>query len=146
MLLKKKNACCILLDVAKAFDTVNHDILMRKLENCGIRRIPLEWFNSYLNERKQLVKINEVKSATLTIKCGVPQGSVLGPLLFLIYIYDIHRVSKLLKFHLFADDTSLLFPHREEHVIEEIVNQDLKQVNNWLSANKLSLNVKKMKK
>ena len=139
----KKIACCILLDFAKAFDTVNHNILLRELENFGIRGIPLDWFKSYLNERKQIVKINNVKSATLTIKCGVPQGSVLGPLLFLIYINDIHRVSELLNFHLFADDTSLLFSHREEQVIEGIVNQELKQVNNWLIANKLSLNVSK---
>ena len=139
----KKIACCILLDFAKAFDTVNHNILLRELEHFGIRGIPLDWFKSYLKEGKQIVKINNVKSATLTIKCEVLQGSVLGPLLFLIYINDIHRVSELLNFHLFADDTSLLFSHREEQVIEGIVNQELKQVNNWLSANKQSLNVSK---
>ena len=138
----KKIVCCILLDFAKAFDTVNHNILLKKLENFGIRGISLEWFKSYLNERKQLVKINNVKSSTPTIKCGVLQGSVLGPLLFLIYINDIQRVSELLNFHLFADDTSL-FSHREGQFIESIVNQELKQVNNWLSANKLSLNVSK---
>ena len=84
-----------------------------------------------------------ISSQPLTIKCGVSHGSVLVPVLFLLYIYlnDIHRVSNLLKFHLFTDDTSLLFPHKEEHVIEEIVKQEHKQVNNWISENKISLNV-----
>ena len=128
----------------QAFDTINHKILLGKLENLGIRGTPLNWFASYLVDRKQVVKINDVKSSTLTIKCGVPQGSVLGPLLFLICKNDLHRIPSLLKFHLFADDTSLVFSHKDEKVIENTVNGELKQVANWLSANKLSLNVSEL--
>ena len=102
-----ENACCVFLDFAKAFDTVNHDILLRKLENYGIRGLALNWFNSYLKNRMQLVNINGIHSNRLEIKCGVPQDSVLGPLLFLIYINDIYMTSTVLKFHLFADDTSI---------------------------------------
>ena len=139
----KKIACCIFLDFAKAFDTVSHKILLRKLENLGIRGTPLNWFASYSDDRKLVVKINDVKSSALTIKCGVPQGSVLGPFFFLIYINDLHRISSILNFHLFADDTSLVFSHKDEKVIENTVNEELKLVANWLSANKSSLNVSK---
>lgn len=139
----KEKSCSIFLDFAKAFDTVNHDILIKKLEYYGIRGIYLNWFKSYLETRKQCVQVGQDKSDSLIIKCGVPQGSVLGPLLFLLYINDISSSSNILKFHLFADDTSIFYSHKETRTLEKNINDELKNVSNWLIANKLSLNVKK---
>ena len=105
---KHKKACAIFLDFAKAFDIVNHDILLRKLEHYGIRGELLDWFKSYLGNRKQCVNINDNSSKCSGLTCGVLQGSVLGPLLFLIYINDIYTSAPKVSFHLFADDTFIL--------------------------------------
>ena len=101
--------CGILIDLQKAFDTVNHNILLSKLEHYGIRGTALNWFQSYLSERKQFVLVNGHSSPTCDIICGVAQGTVLGPLLFLININDLPNSSKLLSFFLFADDTNIYF-------------------------------------
>ena len=133
----------VFLDLAKAFDTVNHEILLRKLDHYGIRGIVHDWFKNYLINRQQIVKYKLVKSDSMTIKCGVPQGSVLGPLLFLIYMNDISKCSKILSFILFADDTNLFYSHKNTDVLVKTMNQELRKITSWLSANKLSLNVKK---
>ena len=101
--------CGVFIDFSKAFDTVNHEILLAKLFKYGIRGHSLEWFNSYLTNRLQFVQIDNVQSSTLTMTCGVPQGSTLGPLLFLIYINDIVNCSSILSFRLFSDDILTYF-------------------------------------
>ena len=127
----------------KAFDTVNHEILLAKLENYGVRGVINYWFRSYLTDRKQNTEVNNVVSEAETTLCGVPQGSVLGPLLFLLYINDIYESSSLFSFYLFADDTSIILANNNLKELESLVNRELGNVNKWLKANKLSLNIKK---
>ena len=136
--------CGIFIDLQKAFDTVNHDILLSKLEeHYGIRGSAQTWFKSYLNDRKQFVSVNGHSSSLCKISCGVPQGSVLGPLLFLIYINDLPNSSKLLKFFLFADDTNIYFEADDHIGLTRRVNNELKKVKAWMDCNKLALNIEK---
>ena len=139
----KKIPCCLLLDFAKAFDTVNHSILVQKLNHYGIRGPALQLIESYLTDRQQCVQINNSTSDLDFIRHGVPQGSILGPLFFLLYINDIANSSTVLKFYLFADDTTIFLSHKDPRQLEEILNRELVHVSNWLIANKLSLNVGK---
>ena len=97
-------SCGIFLDFSRAFDTVDHAILIEKLDFYGLRGIAKDWFTSYLTNRQQFVTVNDIESDLTSISCGIPQGSVLGPILFLLYINDFHRWSTLFDFHLFADD------------------------------------------
>ena len=103
---KGNYACGIFVDFQKAFDTVDHDILLENLEYYGVRGISNKLFASYLSNRKQFLSVNGYKSNLADVKCGVPQGSILGPLLFLIYINDLHAAIKYSAVHHFADDTN----------------------------------------
>jgi retron-type reverse transcriptase len=118
---KKLFSCGVFIDLKKAFDTVDHEILLQKLCYYGFRGIINDWFSSYLNGRTQTTKIGNHISKKATITCGVPQGSVLGPLLFLLYINDIENCSKKFKFYLFADDTNLLYSEKDLKSLEKIV-------------------------
>jgi hypothetical protein len=133
----------IFIDLSKAFDTINHKLLIAKLNHYGIRGMVLDWFVSYLTNRTQTVNINNTSSAFLSVKCGVPQGSILGPLLFLIYINDIINASDLAKCIIFADDTNLFFKHKNLSTLYNIINVELNKISDWFKLNKLSLNVKK---
>ena len=139
----KKVACGVFVYLQKAFDTVNHDILISKLEHYGIRGIANNWFSSYLKNRSQFVSILGYESSTKPINHGVPQGSVLGPLLFLIYINDLYSSIKHSKVYHFADDTNLLNISSSPKNMQKQVNADLKILYSWLLANKISLNCDK---
>ena len=124
----KKFGSGIFLDLQKAFDTVNHQILLDKLEHYGIRGTALTWFKSYLSNRGQYVSVNGYSSNQLNVTCGVPQGPVLGPLLFLIYINDLPNSSSKLSFNLFADDANIYFESHSLSILQKVVNKELRNV------------------
>ena len=142
---QKEIAVGIFLDLSKAFDTVNHGILFDKLKHYGIRGLAFEWVKSYFSNRLQFVQFNDCFSASKNITCGVPQGSILGPLFFLLYINDIANVSKLVDLILFADDTSIFFSHKDLNYLNNALNRELRKLSDWFIVNKLSLNLTKTK-
>ena len=136
------------MDLSKAFDTLNHDILLDKLTYYGVEGTAIQWFDCYLSNRSMYVEIDNMKSSVRTLTTGVLQGSILGPLLFLIYMNDISNSSNLFKFILFADDTNLFstieytLPTHTSNV-NELLNNELANIYEWLTANRLSLNLTK---
>ena len=133
----------VFIDLAKAFDTVDHRILLNKLNHYGIRGVVNNWFSSYLSNREQYVKIGESNSSLCQIKCGVPQGSILGPILFLIYINDLNQILTVIKTIVFADDTNLFLSGRNISDIVKQLNKELIILSEWFNSNLLSLNIKK---
>ena len=133
----------VFLDFSKEFDPVDHDILLKKLEKYGIQGAALDWFTNYLSNRLQYVTYNGAKSQREIIKCCVPQGSILGPLLFLLYINDLSTVSNDCFFVLFADDTNMFVTGKNTADMCVKFNNDLQEICEWLGYNKLSLNILK---
>ena len=138
-----KRVLVIFIDLSKAFDTIDHKILLDKLYHYGIRGNAHKLLSSYLSERIQYTHILGMDSEKLFIEYGVPQGSVLGPLLFLIYINDIANCSELVKFILFADDTNIFVEHESPIEVYNIANRILKSVVDYMHCNKLHINMKK---
>ena len=138
-----KTTVGVFIDLKKAFDTVDHNILVKKLEHYGIRGLAKDWVCSYLESRRQYVCINESNSDCLDVKCGVPDGSILGPALFILYVNDMCNVSKSFKSIIFADDTNLFYAGMDIDEVCKIVSRELNILHIWFQVNKLSLNVAK---
>ena len=146
----------VFLDLSKAFDTIDHRILLQKLKYYGVSDTPLKWLRSYLSDRKQCVYYEGVFSDELSVCTGVPQGSILGPLLFIIYMNDIYEASDKFQLILYADDTNMVAPlcsFSPDMALKNIttkqlscnINKELNQIQDWLLVNKLTLNVDKTK-
>ena len=140
----------IFLDLSKAFDTLDNTILTQKLKHYGIKGCALKLVKNYLSNRKQYVELNNVKSEMCEIKTGAPQGSILGPLLFVIYVNDIYKASSILYAIIYADDTTLTanledFSAKTRKNLENKINSDINKINIWLNAIRLSLNIHKSK-
>ena len=140
----------IYLDLAKAFDTIDHDILLFKLKHYGFNDISLSLIRSYLNNRNQFVEIYQSRSTVKYLSCGVPQGSVLGPLFFIIYMNDLVTATNKFNVISYADDTTLIgnlkdFKLNRKSVNELAINRELRKIELWLCSNKLSLNTNKTK-
>ena len=140
---KKLSTLAVFIDFSKCFDTLNRNILIRKLEAYGIRGIPLQLFKSYLSERYQAVRVNGAISSFKLVSSGVPQGSVLGPILYMIYVNDLPYVTDLFSVCLFADDTTLVFESSYKSELSYKCNSGIALFNNWCCANRLSINFKK---
>ena len=139
----KEYSIGVFIDYSKAFDTIDHQILLKKLEKYGVRGIPLQLFRSYLSNRKHKTKIQDNLSSSKSINIGLPQGSILSPLIFILYINDLNYVSNSFEKVLFADDTALTFTNKNFNSLIQTCNIELEKFNKWSIANKLSINTDK---
>lgn len=142
--IKRQYGVGVFIDLKKVFNTINHDII-NKLERLGIRGLVLDWLSNYLKDRKQFVKLGDYTSDCLDIECGVPQGSVFGPKLFILYINDICKVSDQLKFVFFADDTNIFGFGQNLEQLLDLITSEFGKIKQWFDKNKLSLNLSKTK-
>ena len=133
------------VDLRKAFDSVDHEVLLRKLSLCGCSEHSVQWFRSYLNERSQFVSVKGVSSYNREVSTGVPQGSVLGPLLFIIVMNDLPANLSIEKIFMYADDVTLVASDATTQIINDKLNTCMVELQNWLLKNKLILNVQKTK-
>ena len=140
---KKMSTIGVFIDLRKAFDTINHDILIDKLEHYGVRGTANKWIMNCLNGRQQNVQIDNVHSGLKKVIHGIPQGSILGPRLFITYINDMRYVSSFLKYVLFADDTTIIGACNDINLLNKEVNHELIALSQWLSIKKLSINLEK---
>lgn len=142
---KNNKIMAIFLDFKRAFETIDRDILIQKLYMYGIQGNELKWFKSYLANRKQMVKLNNIKSSSIDNEYGVPQGSILGALLFIIYINDMPNVLQKCEIILYADDTLIFTEGHTDKLCQDNMIHDINNVNKWLKMNKLKLNENKTK-
>ena len=139
----RQYTAAVFMDLSKAFDVLDHEILKLKLEHYGFRGIILDFLLSFIKEREYFVSVNGFKSIIKSVTNGVPQGSTLGPLLFLLYVNDMKYSSNLLRFTQFADDTTTTYRGFDLDIVKQIVEKEIKKVLIWLTANKLIINIQK---
>ena len=140
---RNENTIATFLDLSKAFDTIDHKILIDKLKHYGVRGITADWFTSYLVDRKHFVQYRAVSSKTQHVSCGVPQGSVLGPLLLVIYVNDLPLNITRAKTIMYADDTTLYCSGTNMNRLYSTINEQLDIISDWFKSNKLSVNASK---
>ena len=142
---ENKATLAVFIDAMKAFDTVNHTILLEQIHALGLRGNVENWLKNYLTNRQQCTTANNTVSELKNITCAVPQGSVCGPLLFLLYINDLPKSMRFSKVSLYADDTVIYVTESDIKNAENRIQQDLNLLQNWCNMNKLTINCKKTK-